>query len=130
MRREKIKHIVELTHEAVNTPYELGKNDCNILVLKAVDIMCSTEYAQEAIGKYDSVSGGLKLLKDYGFDSLEDLVSKHGTLTEYPIIGDILIDGLNASVCLHDSYVEMNHETNSFTIGRLVREKGKYYRIG
>lgn len=96
-----IINIIKITEEAINTPYEIGKNDCNIIVLKLLDKVCGTEYEKLAVGQYTSITAGKKLFKENGFKNLEDIIKRHCDEVETPIYGDIWIDGLNASIFLH-----------------------------
>lgn len=130
-RRERIKHLLQHAEEVLSNPYELGTNDCNIIVVKVIDILCDTDYLPIAYGKYSTVKDGLKIFTDNGFDDLEALVATHGVITDFPIIGDIMIDNLNASIVLNDVVLSVNHETKRFEVKRLSDFKDKvFYRIG
>lgn len=122
--------IIKITEEAISTPYQIGKNDCNIIVLKLLDSVCGTEYQNLAIDQYTSITAGKKLFKANGFKNLEDIVSRHCVLVDTPIYGDIYIDGLNASIFLHGSYIEVDHELHKFKSVQVPAElTGKIYRI-
>ncbi|MGX9299883.1 DUF6950 family protein [Pantoea ananatis] len=130
-KRERIKYLLGHVEEVLSKPYELGTNDCNIIVVKAVDILCDTQYTEKAYGKYSTVKDGLKIFKQNGFEDLEELVATHGSLTEFPIIGDIMIDNLNASIVLNDVVLVVNHQTKQFEVKRLSDFMDKvFYRIG
>lgn len=130
-KRQRIKHLLAHAEEVISKPYELGTNDCNIIVVRAIDILCDTEYTPIAYGKYSTVKDGLNIFTDNGFDDLEALVAKHGVITEFPVIGDIMIDNLNASIVLNDVVLAVNHTTKQFEIKRLSDFKDKvFYRIG
>lgn len=130
-KRQRIKHLLAHAEEVLSKPYELGTNDCNMIVVRAIDILCDTEYTPIAYGKYSTVKDGLKIFTDNGFDDLEALVATHGVITEFPVIGDIMIDNLNASIVLNDVVLAVNHTTKQFEIKRLSDFKDKvFYRIG
>lgn len=130
-RRERIKHLLEHAEQVLSTPYELGTNDCNIIVVKAIDILCDTEYTPIAYGEYSSVKEGMEIFKANGFDDLEALVMKHGVITEFPVMGDIMIDNLNASIVLNDVVLSVNHQTKQFEVRRLTDFMDKvFYKIG
>ncbi|MGC1010321.1 DUF6950 family protein [Pantoea agglomerans] len=125
-----IINIIKITEEAINTPYEIGKNDCNIIVLKLLDIVCGTEYQNLAVGQYTSITAGKKLFKVNGFKNLEDIIKRHCDEVDTAIYGDIWIDGLNASIFLHGSYIEVDHELHKFKSVQVPSElTGKIYRI-
>lgn len=127
--RSKINKIVEIADDTINNPYVIGENDCNILVLRVIDLLCDTNYTEKATG-YTSIKEGLKIFKDNGFKDLEELVQKYCTEVEIPILGDIYIDGIMASVFLHETYIEVNHERHVFQNVHTPKElKGKIYRI-
>lgn len=126
-KRERIQHLLKHAEEVLSKPYELGSNDCNIIVVKAIDILCDTEYTPIAYGMYSNVKDGMKIFKDNGFEDLEDLVSKHGTVTDFPVIGDIMIDNLNASIVLNDVVLAVNHTTKQFEVKRLSEFRDKVF---
>jgi len=126
-KRERLKHLLAHAEQVLSKPYELGTNDCNIIVVRAIDILCDTEYTSIAYGKYTTVKDGLQIFKDKGFEDLEDLVSKHGTITEFPVIGDIMIDNINASIVLNDCVLAVNHTTKQFEVKRLSEFRNKVF---
>jgi len=127
--RNKIHKIVEIADQTVSTPYVIGQNDCNILVLKVLDLLCNTNYAEKATG-YTSIKEGLKIFKEHGYDDLEALVQEHCSVVETPILGDIYIDGIQASIFLHETYIEVDHERHVFQNVHTPKDlKGKIYRI-
>jgi len=126
-KRERIKHLLTHAEDVLSKPYELGTNDCNIIVVKAIDILCDTAYTPIAYGQYTTVKDGLQIFQDNGFEDLEDLVSKHGSVTEFPVIGDIMIDNLNASIVLNDCVLAVNHTTKQFEVKRLSDFRDKVF---
>jgi hypothetical protein len=130
-KRERIKHLLEHAEQVLSKPYELGTNDCNIIVVKAIDILCDTEYTPIAYGKYSTVKEGLKIFKANEFEDLEALVATHGVITEFPVMGDVMIDNLNASIVLNDVVLAVNHQTKQFEVKRLSDYSDKiFYKIG
>lgn len=128
--KSKIHKLVGIVDQTVQEPYLIGTNDCNILVLKTLDLLCDTDYTSKALGKYTSIKEGLKIFKDNGFSGLEDLVLKYCEVVDSPIFGDIYVDGINASVFLHGSYVQIDHEHHVFNNTRIPKDlTGKIYRI-
>lgn len=130
-RRKQIQHLIRIAETCIENPYELGINDCNLMVLEWIDTLCGTDYIQIGRGKYSTIQEGLQLFKSIGHDGIESLIQKHGVLTEYPIIGDVLIDHMNTSLVLQGTYVSLNHETLKFEVSRLsdLPENTQFYRI-
>lgn len=126
----KMHKIVALVDDAVSKPYEYGTNDCNIIVLKLLDLMVGTDYLSLAEGKYKTLQGGLRLFKKNDFKDLEDMVSRHCEVVDRPILGDIYLNGINASVFLHNTMLQINYEHNQFYVSQIPEElEGKIYRI-
>jgi hypothetical protein len=131
MRRAKIQDLIRIAETAIQNEYKLGTNDCNLLVLEWIDTLCGTDYVSVGHAQYSTIQEGLQLFKSIGFSGLEELVQNHGTETEFPIIGDVLIEHMNASVVLQGTYISLDHDTMTFKIERLenTKENTKYYRI-
>lgn len=131
-RRKQIQYLIQIAENAINNDYVLGTNDCNLMVLEWIDTLCGTDYMSVGLGKYSTIQQGIKLFKSIGFNGLEELVQNHGNEIEFPIIGDVLIEHMNASVILQGTYVSLNHETLKFEVARLseVKPNTKFYRIG
>lgn len=129
-RRKQIQYLIEIAESAIEEPYVLGTNDCNLMVLEWIDLLCGTDYISVGRGKYSTIAEGLKLFKSIGHEGIESIIQKHGELTEYPIIGDVLIDQMNTSLVLQGTYVSLNHDTLKFEVRRLSDLSDvQFYRI-
>lgn len=128
--RSKLSKIVEITDETISKQYEIGSNDCNILILRHLDTMTGSNYAVLAIGQYTTIKDGYKLFKKNGFANIEDVVKTHCTEVDVPIFGDIYINGINASIVLNGTYLQVDHNNNTFSNVPLPKDlEGTFYRI-
>lgn len=123
-----INKIVDICQDALNTPYQLGKNDCNILVLKVIDLICSTEYVKMC--KYDTLRKGRNILKKLGVESTFELIEKYIEEVEFPIPGDIWIDEDDStvmSVYISNRILVVDEEHTHFELD--FPTDGKFYRV-
>ncbi|HIF6677117.1 TPA: DUF6950 family protein [Serratia marcescens] len=122
-----INKIVDICQDALNTPYQLGKNDCNILVLKVIDLMCSTEYVKMC--KYDTLRKGRNILKKLGVESTFELIEKYLEEVEFPIPGDIWIDDdiTVMSVYVSNRILVVDEQHTHFELD--FPTDGKFYRV-
>ncbi|GAB6015556.1 MAG: hypothetical protein Lm2023SU_19140 [Serratia ureilytica] len=123
-----INKIVDICQDALNTPYQLGKNDCNILVLKVIDLICSTEYVKMC--KYDTLRKGRNILKKLGVESTFELIEKYIEEVEFPIPGDIWIDEDDStvmSVYVSNRILVVDEQHTHFELD--FPTDGKFYRV-
>lgn len=121
--------IFNIMNDALNNPYELGKNDCNIVVLKVLDLRAGTIWADTA--KYDTIPKGIKQLRKLGFDCTGDIVRDYSDVVEFPIDGDIWIDNDNPlimGVIFSNRMLGVNTEHNNFKLDP-IRKDGVLYRV-
>lgn len=123
-----INKIVDICHDALQQPYQLGKNDCNILVLKVIDLMCSTEYVKMC--KYETLRKGRNILKKLGVNSTFELIEKYIEEVEFPIPGDIWVDEDDStvmSVYVSNRILVVDELHTQFTLD--FPTDGKFYRV-
>ncbi|MFA4102737.1 ornithine carbamoyltransferase [Serratia nevei] len=123
-----INKIVDICQDALQQPYQLGKNDCNILVLKVIDLMCSTEYVKMC--KYDTLRKGRNILKKLGVESTFELIEKYLEEVEFPIPGDIWIDEYDStvmSVYVSNRILVVDEQHTHFELD--FPTDGKFYRV-
>lgn len=121
--------LFDILNDALNTPYELGNNDCNIVVLQVVDLRAGTKWAN--IAQYDTILNGYKQLKILGFESTGDIVREFSDEVELPIDGDIWIDDENPlimGVIFSNRMLGVNTEHNKFQLNP-IRDDGVFYRV-
>lgn len=126
--------LINILNEALDNPYEIGRNDCNLIVLKWIDLFCGTDYMSTANLGYDNVKDGLKLFQSIGFSGIEELIQQHADVVEVtvPILGDIWISstGLNTTVFQHNAWICVNADHTGFYMNKAaITENGKYYRL-
>jgi len=128
--RYNIIKIHNIAHTCISTQFELGQNDCNILVLKVIDQVCGTNYTDLAIGKYKTIKAGQKLFTKHELGSLEDICKLHGVQVDTPVFGDIMVNGIHGSVVLDGKYIALNNDSTGFNVAVLPWiSDWKYYRI-
>lgn len=121
--------VYKLCEDVINTPYEQGTNDCNIIVMRLVDLLSGTEIEKQF--KYKTLKGGLKLLKDKGYETTIDVIRNYIDEVKYPIDGDIWADPDNPhtlSIVISDRMLAVNDEHTEFNLVP-KRNDGTYYRI-
>ncbi len=120
--------IVDICLEALEQPYVLGKNDCNIIVLKVLDLVAGTSYAPTC--QYNSIRKGRNQLKKLGVESTFELIKPYIEETEFPIPGDIWIDNEDCfcmSVFMSNRILVVDEEHTKFELD--IPMDGKFYRI-
>ena len=130
MEDEKMIHneIMKIIERALYEPYQYGENDCNIVALRIVDLLCSTEWSQ--IAKYSTLKEGIKQLNDLGFDSTQDIINKECREVEIPIDGDIWLDDDNPlimGIVVSGRLMGVNESHDAFELHN-KKKNGKYYR--
>lgn len=84
--------ITEYLSSLLNEEFKYGTNDCHVVAFNVIDIILSTEYHLELVGKYKTAIGGFKHLAKKGtFKNIHDICEQLGELQEYPNDGDILV---------------------------------------
>lgn len=82
-----IMDVYEICKNAIEQPYQYGQNDCNILVLKVLDLRAGTDWS--IIADYDSLLRGVKQLNELGFESTQDIILQYSDEVTHQIDGDI-----------------------------------------
>lgn len=121
--------VFDILNDALNTSYELGTNDCNIVVLKVVDLRAGTTWAN--IAQYDTILNGYKQLKTLGYECTGDIVRELSDEVDLPIDGDIWIDNENPlimGVIFSNRMLGVNTEHNKFQLIP-IRNDGVFYRV-
>ncbi|HGK4843934.1 TPA: ornithine carbamoyltransferase [Kluyvera georgiana] len=121
--------VFDILNDALNAPYELGNNDCNIVALKIVDLRAGTTWAN--IAQYDTILDGYKQLKKLGYENTGDIVREFSDEVELPIDGDIWIDDENPlimGIIFSNRMLGVNIEHNKFQLNP-IRDDGVFYRV-
>ncbi|MBC4257795.1 ornithine carbamoyltransferase [Klebsiella pneumoniae] len=130
MEDEEMNHneIMSIIEKAMKEEYQYGKNDCNIVALRIVDLLCGTEWSK--IANYKSLKTGLEQLNNLGFDSTQDIIIKECKEVEIPIDGDIWLDDHNPlimGVVVSGRLLGVNESHDAFELHN-KKKNGKYYR--
>lgn len=121
--------LVAICQEALDTEYAYGKNDCNIVVLKVVDLLAGTEWVKQC--KYKTLRGGFRQHKKLGTESTFDLIKDNLEKVSVLIDGDIFIsndDIHSMGIVISGRLLGVNTEHTEFKLVP-IREDGTYYRV-
>ena len=121
--------VVAICQNAIDTEYSYGKNDCNIVVLKLVDLLAGTEWEKQC--RYKTLKGGFRQLKNLGAESTFDLIKEQLEEVTVLIDGDIFIaknDIHSMGIVISGRLLAVNTEHTEFKLVP-TREDGTYYRI-
>lgn len=121
--------IVKICQDAIDTPYQYGRNDCNSTVLQMVDLIAGTDLQRNCT--YKTFKGGLRKLKELGFESTLEMISEYVDEVQITIDGDIWVDPINPhTICIviSNRLLGVNNEHTEFNLVP-KRNDGTYYRI-
>ncbi|MGX5091041.1 DUF6950 family protein [Enterobacter sp. UPMP2061] len=121
--------VVQICQDALDNPFKQGTNDCNVVVLKLVDLLTGSDWYSQC--RFKTLKGGLKQLKELGVETTFELIQDCLEAVTHPIDGDIWLDPADAhTMCIVISgrLLGVNTEHTEF---KLVpkRKDGTYYRI-
>ncbi|MDF2784221.1 MAG: ornithine carbamoyltransferase [Pantoea eucrina] len=120
--------IIDIIQYALDNPYEFGTNDCNIMVMRMVDLIAGTNTADR---KYSNSKEGIKSLKADGYAHTGEIVLKYCDEVEFTIDGDVWLDDENPlimGIVASNRLVGINEEHNKFILTPKP-STGKYYRV-
>ena len=121
-----IMNIIQYSHD---NPYKFGDNDCNIIVLRLIDLINGTTTL--ANRKYKSIKAGIAGLKKEGWNHTGEIVEAYCDPVQYAIDGDIWLDPDNPlimAVVVSGRVLGVNSEHTGFEV-QPKPTNGKYYRI-
>jgi len=121
--------VYELCMNSIENEFKSGTNDCNINVIKLVDLIAGTELAKQFT--YKTVKGGIRQLKALGFNNTYEMISPYLDEVTITIDGDIWIHPTiehSFAIVISNRLLAVNEEHTEF---KLVpkRNDGTYYRI-
>lgn len=125
-----ISSIGKIISETKNTEFGYGTNDCNLLVLKLLDLRCNTQYFEKGYKQYSTMKEGYKLFVNNGFKNLLDVVLKHCIEVSVPCFGDIAMIGSHGSVVVNHGKILVLDDANKQFVIKDVNEikEIKFYR--
>lgn len=59
--------LIQYLSEAARTPFAPGRHDCALFAAGAVEAMTGMDYARPFKGRYTTLKGGLRILREAGF---------------------------------------------------------------
>ncbi|WP_312229001.1 DUF6950 family protein [Pseudescherichia sp.] len=121
--------IMEIIQYALDNPYKYGDNDCNIIVLRLIDLINGTTTL--ANRQYKTVKQGIKGLNKQGWNHTGEVVEQYCDEVTHTIDGDIWLDPDNElimAVVVSGRVLGVNEEHNGFVL-QAKPKNGKYYRV-
>lgn len=121
--------IIKIIQEAIDNPYQYGTNDCNIIVLKIIDLINGTTTLSKR--KYKTIKQGIAGLNKQGWNHTGEIVKAYCDEVQHTIDGDIWLDPDNPlimALVASNRILGVNKEHNGFEL-QYKPTNGKYYRV-
>lgn len=122
------KELMKILEWSINTPHKNGTNDCNLIVMKVIDLFAGTSIANRT---YTTVKEGIEGLKKEGWNHTGEIVKEYCDVIEYPIDGDIWLcpdNPLVMAVVVSERILGVNATHDGFELHQLP-SNGTYYRV-
>ncbi|WP_445663087.1 DUF6950 family protein [Enterobacter soli] len=120
--------IMKVIQYALDNPYKYGDNDCNLIVLKMIDLFAGTILSER---EYTSIKEGIAGLNKDGWNHTGEIVQAYCNEVQHTIDGDIWLDPDNPlimAVVVAGRILGVNEEHNGFVL--LPKPNtGKFYRV-
>lgn len=120
--------LMKIIQYSIDNPYQFGDNDCNLIVLRIIDLFAGTSLS---IREYTSVKEGIAGLNKEGWNHTGEIVEAYCDEVTHVIDGDIWLDPDNPlimAVVVSGRVLGVNDEHNGFVL-QPIPKKGKYYRV-
>ncbi|MBZ6954026.1 DUF6950 family protein [Klebsiella grimontii] len=121
--------IMNVIQYAIDNPYQFGDNDCNIIVLRIIDLINGT--TQLANREYTSVQEGIAGLKAEGWKHTGEIVEQYCNPVQVVIDGDIWLDPDNPlimAVVVSGRVLGVNESHDGFEL-HPKPTNGTFYRV-
>nr|WP_314523134.1 ornithine carbamoyltransferase [uncultured Rahnella sp.] len=121
--------IIKIIQDAIDNPYEFGTNDCNLIVLRMIDLINGTTTLAER--EYTTVKEGIAGLNKEGWNHTGEIVEAYCDEVQHTIDGDIWLDPDNPlimALVASDRVLGVNQDHTGFEL-QYKPTKGKYYRV-
>lgn len=121
--------IIKIIQDAIDNPYQYGTNDCNLIVLKIIDLINGTTILSKR--KYKTIKQGIAGLNKQGWNHTGEIVEAYCDEVQHTIDGDIWLDPDNPlimALVASNRILGVNKEHNGFEL-QYKPTKGKYYRV-
>ncbi|MGD8204420.1 DUF6950 family protein [Pantoea sp. FN0305] len=112
-------------------PLVYGVNDCHIMVLTVIDMICGTTYRDEIYGKYSNPTEGRKYAKENcSFPTLLGLCKEKGQAVTEPLDGDIILASGHSTVYWRGKVITLSEDKSKYIVSYYYpQEKQKIYRF-
>lgn len=120
--------LMKIIQYSIDNPYQFGDNDCNLIVLRIIDLFAGTLLS---IREYTSIKEGIAGLNKEGWNHTGEIVEAYCDEVTHVIDGDIWLDPDNPlimAVVVSGRVLGVNDEHNGFVL-QPIPKKGKYYRV-
>lgn len=121
--------IIKIIQDAIDNPYEFGTNDCNLIVLRMIDLINGTTTLAER--EYTTVKEGIAGLNKEGWNHTGEIVEAYCDEVQHTIDGDIWLDPDNPlimALVASGRVLGVNQDHTGFEL-QYKPTKGKYYRV-
>lgn len=121
--------IIKIIEDAISNEYAYGTNDCNLIVLKMIDLINGT--TSLSIREYSSIKEGIAGLNAEGWNHTGEIVEAYCDEVTHTIDGDIWLDPDNPlimAVVASNRILGVNEDHKGFVL-QPKPKKGKYYRV-
>lgn len=121
--------IMNIIQTAIDSPYQFGTNDCNIIVLRLIDLINGTTTLSDR--QYTSVKEGITGLNKEGWNHTGEIVEAYCKPVQHVIDGDIWLDPDNPlimAVVVSGRVLGVTADHDGFELQPKPTE-GTYYRV-
>ncbi|WP_421670305.1 DUF6950 family protein [Rahnella sp. EDr1-12] len=121
--------IIKIIQDAIDNPYEFGTNDCNLIVLRMIDLINGTTTL--AGREYTTVKEGIAGLNKEGWNHTGEIVEAYCDEVQHTIDGDIWLDPDNPlimALVASGRVLGVNQDHTGFELQHKPTT-GKYYRV-
>lgn len=121
--------IMNIIQYAIDNPYKFGDNDCNIIVLRLIDLINGT--TQLSKRQYTSVKEGIAGLNAEGWNHTGEIVEAYCNQVQATTDGDIWLHPDNLlimAVVVSGKVLGVNENHDGFEL-QLKPTEGTYYRV-
>ncbi|WP_354690955.1 ornithine carbamoyltransferase [Phytobacter sp. RSE-02] len=120
--------LMDIIQYAIDNPHKLCDNDCNMTVLKVIDLFAGTTFSDR---KYKTIKAGIKGLNTDGWDHTGQIVQTYCDEVTHTIDGDIWLDSdnpLTMGVVVSGRLLGIDDKHEHFQLIQKPTD-GKYYRV-
>lgn len=120
--------LIKIIQYSIDNPYKYGDNDCNLIVLRIIDLFTDSTLANR---QYTSIKEGIAGLKKEGWDHTGQIVEQYCDEVQHFIDGDIWLDPDNPlimAVVVSGRVLGVNESHDGFELHPKPIQ-GRYFRV-